>query len=185
MPKMITLKEARTAYSLAIEASQLSQGPIFVEHKGRLMAVIMSIEDYRQRPPDEYDAWRQEQLQRLEPNRSAFQQLLPELLKIHRNQFVAIYQGRLVDADPDRTALVRRTRAHGYRPVYIQKVTKKPRVVELPSPTSSLPSTAKTSPSISKTPERRHADGRYYPPRPSAGQERFGRCYRVCQMAGK
>ena len=133
MPKMMTLKEARAAYSLAIEASQLSQGPIFVEHKGKLVAVIVSIEDYQQRLPDEYDAWRQEQLQRLEPNRTAFQQLLPELLKTHENQFVAICQGRLVDADPDRVALIQRTRAQGYRPVYIQKVTKEPRVVELPS----------------------------------------------------
>jgi hypothetical protein len=135
MPKTMTLKEARTAYSLALEASQLSQGPIFVEHRGRLVAVIMSIEDYQQRFPDEYDAWRQEKLQRLEPNRTAFQQLLPELLKTHRNQFVAIYQEGLVDADPDRIVLVQRTRAQGYRPVYIQKVTKEPRVVELPSVT--------------------------------------------------
>jgi prevent-host-death family protein len=83
MPKTMTLKEARTAYSLAIEASQVGQGPIFVEHKGIPVAVIMSIEDYQQRLPDEYDAWWQEQLQRLEPNRTAFHQLLPELLKIH------------------------------------------------------------------------------------------------------
>jgi len=131
MPKTMTLKEARAAYSLAFEASQLSQGPIFVEHKGRLVAVIVSIEDYQQRVPNENDAWRQEQLQRLEPNRTAFQLLLPELLKIHRNQFLAIYQGRLVDADPNRIVLVQRTRAQGYRPVYIQKVTKEPRVVTL------------------------------------------------------
>jgi len=135
MPKMMTLKEARAAYSLAIEASQLSQGPIFVEHKGKLVAVIVSIEDYQQRLPDEYDAWRQEQLQRLEPNRTTFQQLLPDLLKTHKNQFVAICQGRLVDADPDRVALIQRTRAQGYCPVYIQKMTKEPRVVELPSVT--------------------------------------------------
>jgi len=133
MPRTMTLKEARAAYSLAIEASQLSQGPIFVEHKGKPVAVIVSIEDYQQRFPNEYDAWRQEQLQRLEPNRTAFQQLLPELLKTHENQFVAICQGRLVDADPDRVALIQRTRAQGYRPVYIQKVTKEPCVVELPS----------------------------------------------------
>ena len=134
MPKTMTLKEAQAAYSLAIETSQLSQGPIFVEHQGTLVAVIMGVEDYQQRFPDDYDAWRQEQLQRLEPNRTAFQQLLPELLKTHRDQFVAIYQGRLVDADPDRIALVQRTRAQRYRPVYIQKVTKEPRIVELPSP---------------------------------------------------
>ncbi len=134
MPKTMTLREAQAAYSLAIETSQVNQGPIFVEHEGRLVAVIMSIKDYRQRFPVEHDAWRQEQLQRLEPNRTAFQRLLPELLKTHENQFVAICQGRLVDADPDRVALVQRTRAQGYRPVYIQKVTQEPRIVELPSP---------------------------------------------------
>jgi hypothetical protein len=47
----------------------------------------------------EYDLWRQEQLQRLEPNRTAFQKLLPELLKTRLNQFVAIYRGKVVDAD--------------------------------------------------------------------------------------
>jgi hypothetical protein len=61
----------------------------------------------------------------------AFQQFLPDLLKTHEDQFVAICQGRLVDADPDRIALIQRTRAQGYRPLYIQKVTKEPRVVTL------------------------------------------------------
>jgi prevent-host-death family protein len=134
MRRTMTLREARIAYSLAIEASQVNQGPIVVEHEGRPVAVIMSIEDYQQRFPPEHDAWRQEQLQRLEPNRTAFQRLLPELLKTHRDQFVAICQGRLVDADPDRVALVQRSRAQGHRPVYIQKVTQEPPIVELPSP---------------------------------------------------
>ncbi|MFQ5488384.1 MAG: hypothetical protein ACE5ET_08095 [Gammaproteobacteria bacterium] len=130
----MTLKEARAAYSLAIDASQLKQGPIFLEHEGRPVAVIMSIEDYKQRSPSGYDAWRQESLDRLEPNRTAFQRLLPELLKTHKDQFVAIYEGKLIDADTDRVALVQRTRTEGYRPIYIQKVTQEPRVVELPSP---------------------------------------------------
>jgi len=67
MAKTITLKEAQAAYSLTIEADQTSHGPIFVEHNGKPVAVIMSIEDYRRRFPAEDDAWRQEQLQRLEP----------------------------------------------------------------------------------------------------------------------
>ncbi len=94
----------------------------------------MSIEDYYQRFPAEHDAWRQEQLHRLEPNRTAFQRLLPELLKTHSNQFVTIYQENSVDADPDRATLVQRARAQGYRPVYIQKVTLEPRIVKFPSP---------------------------------------------------
>ena len=134
MPKTITLKEARAAYSLAIEADQVNQGPIFIEHEGRPVAVVMSIEDYQRHWPADHDAWQRKQLQRLEPNRTAFEQLLPELLKTHENQFVAIYQARLVDADADRASLVQRTRAHGYRPIYIQKVTQHLRIVELPSP---------------------------------------------------
>jgi len=129
MPTTITLKEAQAAYALTIETSQVSRGPIFVEHEGRPVAVILSVEDYEQRS----DAWQQEQLRRLEPNRSAFRRLLPELLMTHKGQFVAIYCGRLVDADPDRVALVRRTRDRGYHPVYIQKVTAEPCIVELPS----------------------------------------------------
>jgi prevent-host-death family protein len=125
----MTLKEAQAAYALTIETSQAGQGPIFVEHEGRPVAVILSVEDYEQRS----DAWQQEQLRRLEPNRSAFRRLLPELLRTYNGQFVAIHHSRLVDADPDRVALVQRTRNRGYRPVYIQKVTPEPRIVELPS----------------------------------------------------
>ena len=134
MSKTITLEEARSAYSLAVDASEIHEGPIFVEHEGRVVAVIISADDYREHISSAFDTWRHEQLQRLEPNRTAFQRLLPELLKTHKGQFVAIYQGRLVDADPDRAALVRRTRSKGYRPVYIQKVTAEPRLIELPSP---------------------------------------------------
>lgn len=134
MPKRMTLKEAQAAYALAIDVSQVKQGPVFVEHEGRPVAVIISIEDYEQHFHTAFDTWQQEQLQRLEPNRTTFRKLLPELLKTHAGQFVAIYQERLVDADPDRAALVQRTRDQGYRPVYIQKVTLEPRIVELPSP---------------------------------------------------
>lgn len=134
MSKTMTLKEAQAAYSLAIDASRIKEGPIFVEHEGQPVAVIMSIEDYKQHPSGEFDSWRQEQLQRLEPNRTAFQRLLPELLKTHKTQFVAIYEEEVVDSDPDRAALVQRTRAQGYRPIYIQKVTQEPRIVEFPSP---------------------------------------------------
>lgn len=135
MPKTMTLKEAQAAYSLALDITQVGEGPIFVEHEGRPVAVIISIEEYEQHFQTAYDTWRQEQLQRLEPDRTAFRQLLPELLKTtHAGQFVAIYQEKLVDADPDRAALVQRTRDQGYRPVYIQKVTPEPRIVELPSP---------------------------------------------------
>jgi hypothetical protein len=95
----------------------------------------VKIDDYRRSVAwDEHEAWRQEQLGRLEHNRRAFQRLLPELLKTHTGQFVAIHQEKLVDADPDRAALIQRIRALGYHSVYIQRVISGPRLVELASP---------------------------------------------------
>ena len=134
MPKTITLKEARAVYALTLDASQIGQGPIFVEHEGKVVAVILSLEEYQGRFARDFDVWCQEQLQHLEPNLSAFERMLPELLKTHLRQWVAIYQERLVDTDVERAALVERIRVHGYRPVYIDQVTPEPRIVELSSP---------------------------------------------------
>jgi len=134
MRRTLTLKDVQGGYSLTLGAAPMIQAPIFVEYQGQVVAVIVSIEDYRRQFAPDGDAWRQKQLQRLEPNRAVFKRLLPALLQTHRNQFVAIYEGRLVDADLDRAALLQRTRTQGYRPLYIQKVTAEPRCVELPSP---------------------------------------------------
>jgi len=143
MAKTVSLKEAQAAYSVSLSKMDLKQVPLILERDGEPVAAIISIEDYRRlvaRQDD--DAWRQEQLQRLEPNRTAFQRLLPELLKTHKGQFVAIYKGEVVDADPDNRELAKRIYARKLFPVYIQLVSKRPRVIELPS--SSSPSTAKT-----------------------------------------
>ena len=79
-------------------------------------------------------SWQQRQLGSLQAERAAFQRLLPELLKTHSGQFVAIQDGRVVDADADESALSRRTLLGAGKPVYIQEVRAEPRVYELPSP---------------------------------------------------
>ena len=135
MVKTVTLKEAQATYSLSLDKADLKQGPLIVEHEGQPVAAIISIEDYRRlvaRQDD--DAWRREQLQRLEPNRTAFRRLLPELLKTHEGQFVAIYNGEVVDADTDNHELAKRIYSRKLFPVYIQLVSERPRVIELPSP---------------------------------------------------
>ena len=43
------------------------------------------------------DKWRHEQ--------EAFRRLLPELLKTHRNQYVAIHAGKVVESGPDKLAV--------------------------------------------------------------------------------
>jgi hypothetical protein len=79
-------------------------------------------------------AWLQHELERLEPDRIAFQSVLAELQQTHLNQFVLMYQGKLVDAHTDRAALIQRARARNYHPFYLKQVTSEPRIVEIPSP---------------------------------------------------
>lgn len=121
-------REARAAYSLPFDERQLADRPLILERQGQPVAVVISPEEYRAyREWRDGNAWRQQELRRLEPERKAFQRLLPELLKTHRGQFVAIYEGQVIDADPDNLVLAQRVHALGYHPVYIQKVSPEPR----------------------------------------------------------
>ena len=57
----------------------------------------------------------------------AFLRLLPELLKTHRGQYVAVHEGEVVDSGPDKIALALRAyQTHGYVPIYVGLVTTEP-----------------------------------------------------------
>jgi hydrogenase maturation factor len=72
-------------------------------------------------------------LNKSEREYQAFLQLLPELLKTHRGQYVAIHGGQFVDCDADDIALIKRVHAKvGYVPIHVG------RVVE-PQPVSRIP----------------------------------------------
>jgi hypothetical protein len=63
----------------------------------------------------------------------AFLELLPELLKTHRNKYVAIHLGRVVDCDDDDIALVKRMHAAvGYVPIHVGLVVEPQPVVRVP-----------------------------------------------------
>jgi hypothetical protein len=63
----------------------------------------------------------------------AFLRLIPELLPTHRGQYVAIHEGKVVDADADDIALVRRVHDRiGYVPIHVGLVTDRPPVVRVP-----------------------------------------------------
>jgi hypothetical protein len=77
-------------------------------------------------PPD--DKFRKEQ--------QAFHRLLPELLRTHRDQYVAIHEGQVVDSGPDQIEVAERAYARfGYIPILVTLVTDRPRpVIRIPSP---------------------------------------------------
>jgi hypothetical protein len=72
--------------------------------------------------------WRREQ--------QAFRRLLPDLLKVHRNQYVAIHEGKVVEAGADKLEVAGRAYARfGYVPIYVGLVTDQPiPVSRIPSP---------------------------------------------------
>jgi hypothetical protein len=64
----------------------------------------------------------------------AFRMLLPELLQTHRDQYVAIHEGRVVDSGTDKLDLADRAyQRFGYIPILVTLVTDRPPVVRIPS----------------------------------------------------
>jgi hypothetical protein len=135
MSKIVNIRKTGATYSVPVDETALAEGPIILARQGRAVAVIISSDEYATLQEQQGDqARRLEDPDRLEPDRQAFRRLLPELLRTHRGQFVAIHDGQLVDADPDEIALARRVFARRYDPVYMQEVTEEPHIYELSSP---------------------------------------------------
>jgi len=139
MPKTIEIKEARAQYALPLDEAQLAQGPLILERQGTPIAAIISFVEY-----ERYRNWREQQKretmhsaqwQKFERERAAYQRLKFQLLQTHRGQFVAIHEGKAVDVDRDRRALVKRVvERYGNEPVYIQLVAEELPTFEVPSP---------------------------------------------------
>jgi hypothetical protein len=66
----------------------------------------------------------------------AFQRLLPELLRTHRDQYVAIHDGQLVETGENQIEVAERAYSRfGYIPILVTLVTDRPPVVtRIPSP---------------------------------------------------
>ena len=137
MAKTVSLKEAQATYSLSLNKTDLTQGPLILEHEGEPVAAVVPIAEYR-----EFEAWRERHISppvspddEWEQGRQTFEQMRSELLKTHKGQFVAILNNQVVDADAEIGTLARRVYAgFGYRPIYMQKVTEQPRVARILSP---------------------------------------------------
>jgi hypothetical protein len=74
------------------------------------------------------DKWRREQ--------RAFHGLLPELLHTHRDQFVAIHEGQVVESGEHKLDVARRAyNRFGYIPIYVSRVVScPPAATRVPSP---------------------------------------------------
>lgn len=66
------------------------------------------------------------QLSKAERERRAFLRLLPELLKTHRGQYVAIHNEQVVDSGPERLELVLRVQARVRAGIHVGLVADEP-----------------------------------------------------------
>ncbi|MCI0474855.1 MAG: DUF5678 domain-containing protein [Anaerolineales bacterium] len=135
MTKKIELKELREAYAVEIDPARLSREPVILQRDDTPIAAVISMAEYRL-----YCAWKEQltlsQLpaQFLE-DRAAFQRMLPELLKTHKEKWIAVYQGQVVDSAENVGDLAERVYARlGYRAIFMSQVLEEPRVYRLPSP---------------------------------------------------
>lgn len=63
---------------------------------------------------------------KFERERAAFYRLLPELLKSHHGQYVAIHDERVVDSGPDRAEVAFRTLDRVKTDIYVGLVSEEP-----------------------------------------------------------
>jgi PHD/YefM family antitoxin component YafN of YafNO toxin-antitoxin module len=138
MTRTIVLKESAAPCQVLAD-QDLDREPIILERDGKPVAVIISIEMYRAVEQAlrvvTLPAASKPGMISFEQGRMDLQRMLPDLLKTHANQFVAVLDGKVVDADADKVALAHRVyERFGYRPIYMDQALPQPRVVRLPSP---------------------------------------------------
>ena len=142
MRRKRTLRESKAKYAtkkkrvtVSIDPAQLARAPILLKRNGETIGAVISVETFRafktwesKRPPatifpPEWHA-----------DKAAFQKMLPELLKTHREKWVAIHKGQMVDSDTKPGELMYRIELKfGDEPVYIDEVLEAPRVYRIPS----------------------------------------------------
>lgn len=135
MTRTIELKELHEIYSVGIDPAQLEREPIVLERDGIAVGAVISIEEYQA-----YLAWknRAKETEDFPPEwyveKTAFERMLPELLKSYRGKWVAVFHGEVVDSDVKPGELMWRVeQKYGELPVYIDEVADPPHVYRIPS----------------------------------------------------
>ena len=131
----MTLRESRSPYTLTVDEQTLRE-PAVLEQNGQPVAALVPIAEY-----EAFRAWQQTKERHhpqaradaFEQERAAFERMKPELLRTHRGQVVAVYQGQVVRVG---TGVAETLDAvydeFGYVPCYVQRVEETARVYRLP-----------------------------------------------------
>ncbi len=124
-------------YAAEIDPAQLAREPIILERNGEPVGAVISLEEFRAFKEWKKELERQEQefpKQFLE-DEAAFKRMLPELLKTHKDKWVAVLKGQVVDFDDKLGDLADRVyRQFGYQAIYMSQVLEKERIYRFLSP---------------------------------------------------
>ena len=127
------VREAKALYAALEDKEALKRGPIFIEKDGQTEAVLLSIERYQELTgKSDFELWTEQQLAPLRPEIEAYQHLLPELLKEHEGEWVAIHNGKVLEISSNHTEMAHRLMQQGIYPLYIERIQKEPRVADIP-----------------------------------------------------
>ena len=136
--KTLSLKESQAPYNIALGEDLLTDEIVILEKNGQPVAAVVPIAEYTA-----FQAWRDEEKRRqahqaeeaaIDREHEAFQQMLPELLKLYKGQVVALHDGKVVGVGDDRMEVWRLARQQlGDVPVYVQNVEYPPRVYKMHS----------------------------------------------------
>jgi hypothetical protein len=133
MERHLELRDSKELYQVSMDAGELEREPIVLEKNGEPVAAVISYDEFRA-----YRKWKKQTPHRELPeyflkDQKVFRQMLPSLLETHRDKWVAIYQGEIVDQADKLGELADRVYAkYGYRAIYMDQVTE-PRVYRIPS----------------------------------------------------
>lgn len=129
----IAIREPKALYAALENRETLKQGPIFLEKDGQPTAVLLSIEEYgKLAGRAEREEWVERELAPIKPEIEAYQKMLPELLKEHRGEWVAVHRGKIVALSPDKDRVLRKIIEKQYKPVYFQLIQEGSRIVQMP-----------------------------------------------------
>ncbi len=124
-----TLKEVSVPYIVNAEDEAIGRDTIVIRRNGEPVAVVIPFAEYQAmmaQPVSSVPSFEQE--------RAAFQRLLPELLKTHRGEWVAIVDGQPVEFGPDFSSVIAPVRQRfGQRPVYVHEISERAHIHKISS----------------------------------------------------
>ena len=140
------LKESRAVYSVSLDKAEALTKPVVLKRAGRQVAALVPIAEYAQfvswrkqhRPSRKRatkETWLAKQERIMNREFAAFEQMKPALLQSHKDKWVAIHNGELVDSDADDKLLLERVDSKfGDITMLVTRVTETERVYHVNSP---------------------------------------------------